>query len=485
MPAPGGKRIPLVSYTWGGWRNQPAGTASPDLLRSASTDRPKSVAQGDLTRFRNVFQPDQGIFAPGYPLVPPDREAVRLWDFPVGYNTIYTPRSFEPIGFEDLRALADSHDITRLAIETRKDQIEKLDWTIKSRNEKSPTPDAATRIERLTEFWRRPDGEQPFATWLRQALEDVLVLDASTFEIRRNRGGDIIGLDVVDGSTIKLLFDVTGRRPQPPAPAFEQIIHGRPWRLLTREELLYVPRNPRPHKAYGFSPVEQIVTTVNIGLRRQAMQLQHFTEGNVPPGLLNAPDDWSPEQIRQFQEWFDSILAGNTGARTRLVWGPSGAKYQAFKEAPYKDDFDEWLARIVCYAFSLPPTAFTAQVNRATAQTAQETALEEGLAPLLRWVKRLVDEVVQNRMGHPDLEFAWSDVRPTDPTDQANILGNYVKDGIYTLNEARDVLGLDPVEGGDQPMFSTAQGPVLLRDAVSSKTQPGGDAADPARGAGH
>ena len=42
--------------------------------------------------------------------------------------------------------------------------------------------------------------------------------------------------------------------------------------------------------------------TVNIALRRQAMQLQHFTEGNVPPGLLNAPDGWNVEQIRQFQE---------------------------------------------------------------------------------------------------------------------------------------------------------------------------------------
>jgi len=32
-----------------------------------------------------------------------------------------------------------------------------------------------------------------------------------------------------------------------------------------------LPRNPRPHKAYGFSPVEQIVMTVNIALRRQGM----------------------------------------------------------------------------------------------------------------------------------------------------------------------------------------------------------------------
>jgi HK97 family phage portal protein len=409
--------------------------------------------------------------------VPPEREQVRLWDFPVGYNTTYTPRSYEPIGFDELRALAESHDITRLAIETRKDQIEKLEWTIKSRNDRDPAADAPTRIARVTEFWRVPDGEQPFATWLREALEDVLVLDAPAFEVRRNRGGDIIGLDVVDGSTIKVLVDDTGRRPRPPAPAYEQVIHGRPWRLLSDTDLIYLPRNRRPHKAYGFSPVEQIVMTVNIGLRRQIMQLQHFTEGNVPPGLVSAPDGWNAEQIRQYQEWFDSMLAGNTGGRTRLLWGPSNVKYQAFKEAPYKDDFDEWLARIVCYAFSLPPTAFTPQVNRATAQTAHEAALEEGLAPLMGWVKRFVDSVIQKRMGHSDLEFAWSDMRPADPKDQSVILTSYVKDGIFTVNEARDVLGLDPLEGGDEPVFLTAQGPVPMGNRMSPSTPTRADTA--------
>ena len=116
-------------------------------------------------------------------------------------------------------------------------------------------------------------------------------------------------------------------------------------------------------------------------------------------------------------------------------------------------------------SFSLPPTAFTPQVNRATAQTTQEAALEEGLAPLLGWVKRLVDGVIQSRMGQVDLEFAWSNSRPTDPNDQATILSGYVKGGIYTLNEARDILGMPPVAGGDEPMFLTAQGPVRLSDA--------------------
>ena len=132
------------------------------------------------------------------------------------------------MSFDELRALAESHDITRLAIETRKDQIEKLDWAIKPRREKPADADARARgSHRLAEFWRRPDGERPFATWLRELLEDVLVLDAPALELRRNRGGDIIGLDIVDGATIKLLLDETGRRPKPPAPAY-RAGHPRP-----------------------------------------------------------------------------------------------------------------------------------------------------------------------------------------------------------------------------------------------------------------
>jgi len=383
--------------------------------------------QGLETQFREVYQPGQGIFSPGYPLAPLEAERVRLWDYPVGVNTIYSPRSYEAVSFEELRRLADAHDITRLAIETRKDQVERLDWSIRVKGGKPATREAAARAAAVAAFWRRPDGERPFATWLRELLEDLLVLDAPAIELRRNRGGALIGLDVIDGATIKVLVDETGRRPRPPAPAYEQVIKGRPWKLLTSDELLYLPRNPRPHKAYGFGPVEQIVMTINIALRRQVMQLQHFTDGNVPPGLLNAPDGWNVEQIRQFQEWFDSVLAGNTGSRTRLVWGPSETKYQAFKEAPYKDDFDEWLARIVCFAFSLPPTAFIRQINRATAETAQDAAAGEGLAPLMGWVKRLADHVIQYVMGEADLEFAWGDLRPADPTEQAKIIDTYVR----------------------------------------------------------
>lgn len=80
-----------------------------------------------------------GLFSPGLPVPAPDPQPVRLVDFAVGENTVYTPRSSEPFGFAQLRAFANVEAV-RLAIETRKDQMEALSWTIKHRD---ATPDQA------------------------------------------------------------------------------------------------------------------------------------------------------------------------------------------------------------------------------------------------------------------------------------------------------------------------------------------------------
>jgi hypothetical protein len=445
MPPPGGNRSQInVSYGWGQVGNLSGGH--------------------DITQqFRDQFQPGAGIFSPSYPLVPVESELTRLWDFPVGYNYIYTPRSYEPVTFAELRALANNENLTRMAIETRKDQLEALDWQIKPIDEKKAAKDSPARIKTLTQFWRHPDGDRSFAAWLRELFEDVLVIDAPCLEVLKNRDGSIRGLDVVDGSTIKLLIDITGRRPTSPAPAFEQVIHGRPWRLLTTEELIYLPRNKRPGHIYGYSPVEQIMMYINIALRRQIMQLNHFTESNMPPGFIGIPD-LNPDQVAKISQWWNDLLSGNLAERSKTQFLPYSAKWQSLKEPPFKDEFDEWLARIVMFVFSLPPDAFVRQRNRSTSETARQTAREEGYAPLLGWTKRLIDDVIQRRMGHADLEFSWQELREVDPEVQAKVETTYVHAGIKTVNEGRDGLGLEPIEGGDEAIVVAGATIVLLKD---------------------
>ncbi len=84
----------------------------------------------------------------------------------------------------------------------------------------------------------------------------------------------------------------------------------------------------RAHKFFGFSPVEQIILTINIGLRRQIHLLNYYTEGNVPEALAQVPKEWSADQISEFQEWFDSALAGNSARRRRITFVPECGNLQ-------------------------------------------------------------------------------------------------------------------------------------------------------------
>lgn len=422
----------------------------------------KPIAPAALTtRDRNIFG-DAGsvMFSPGLPPKPDVQHETRVIDFPAGYNLQYTPRSYEAFDFPSLRSFANV-ELVRLAIETRKDQIERLGWFIQPRDlSKQRRVDHDERVRKVEKFFRKPDGSTFFHAWLRPLIEDLLTIDAPTIEYRRNRGGDLVGLDVVDGATIRILVDETGRRPKYPNPAYQQIIKGNVWNNLTVQDILYLPRNMRSNHVYGFSPVEQVIVTINMLLRRQSMQLAYFTEGNVPQGLINAPEGWTQDQIADFQAFVDSKLTGNDAGRAKLLWVPNNSKYQAFKESPIKDEFDEWLARIVCYCFSMPPTPFIRSMNKGTAQEDQDRALEEGLSPTLVWVKRLCDSVIQDEFGFSDLEFNWDLAPEIDAKTQAAIQDISLKNGTLTINEARAMRGMGPLDGGDKAYIYTGNGAI-------------------------
>src|SRR3954464_6267733 len=124
--------------------------------------------------------------------------------------------------------------------------------------------------------------------------------------------------------------------------------------------------------------------------------------------------------------------------------------------------FDEWLARVVCYAFSVPPLPFIQQQNRATAESAKETALSEGLAPVMAWIKDIVDLLIERWWNAPDLEFVWGNHKEVDPASMASINSTYVRMGIKSIDEARAELGLDPL-GMPHAIF-TGNGAVMIEE---------------------
>ena len=421
-----------------------------------------------------------GPLAPMLPTAPPE-VAGRQFDYRPGVNLLTTPRSYEAVSFEMLRHLADSYDLMRLIIETRKDQLDRITLLFRPMKGKSVSD---ARVKTVNDFFKKPDGEHNFRAWLRMLLEDLLVIDALTLYKQRDRSGKLIALYPLDGATIKRVVDDWGRTPMPykneagsliVPPAYQQVLKGMPAVDYSYNDIIYRPRNVRTHKLYGYSPVEQVIMTVNIALRRELGTLDYYTEGNIPSALIGVPDTWTPDQIRQFQDYWDLYFTGDLAARRRAKFVPGGVAktFIATKEPELKNSFDEWLAKILCFAFSISPQALVSQVNRATANTQKEQAEEEGLVPLIMYIRDILNDIIQNDLGEPDIECAVGDDEQSDSAQEATVLNGYVDRAVMTRNEAREKLGLDPspLPEADELGFTTATGFVYLDTKASLDTQ--------------
>lgn len=448
------------------------------VVRDLSAQAARSSASNGNVNGGPTANEGQGSswFGPLEPMNPtaPAAVAGRAFDYPSGYNLSLQPRAYNEIGFPTLRAFADSYDLLRLIIETRKDQIENLRWEVVPRDPDkrlSDDPDLKARAKKITDFFRRPDRDHFWGQWLRSILEDLLVIDAPSIYIRKTFGGDLFALEQIDGATIKRVIDDYGRTPEE-GPAYQQVLKGLPAVDYTKEELIYRPRNTRVQKVYGYSPVEQIIMTVNIALRRQVFQLNYFTEGNIPEALIGVPETWTPDQIRVFQDWFDNMLAGNLAERRKARFVPSavGKTYIETKSTELFGAAEEWFSRVVCFAFSISPLPFI-KMTKSSSDSADEAAKEEGLGPLKNWVNDLMDSIIIDLFKDDDLEFRWKEPEELDLQKKSEMLINEAGKGLRPLNEVRRKMGEQPYEGEhfDKPMVMTSMGYSPIDPAMTAQ----------------
>ena len=436
--------------------------------------------KGDKTTIADITA--ETIFSPLQPLTPfSPMTTGRAWDYAPGLNIQFLPRGYGSgrIPFQNLRTVSRECEILRLVMETVKDQICAFEWQIVPKEDSEAAPDDE-RIDELTTRFKKPDNILSFEQWLRVLLDEVMTIDALSIYRPKDRIGRPYAFEILDGGMIKPLIDANGRRPLPPDPAFQQVIKGAPRVDYTTDELLYAPRTTlADNPVYGYSLVEQTLITAQTSIQRSKYQLAYFTEGSVPDAYAALPEGMTMDQIKAFEDRFNGILRGNAVQRRQMPFVPAGTKFESMKQPPLKDEFDEWIARIICFSFGLSPSAFIKQINRATAGSEKERAQEEGQAPKLQFIKWIMDSLISD-FGEDyadNFEFSWKENANADKAEQATTDDKNVRNGTATINEVRASRGQDPVEGGDKPMFATANGYVTIEP--QAQPEPGEEGAQP------
>jgi hypothetical protein len=414
-----------------------------------------------------------GPLDPMTPMAPPE-VAGRQYDYPVGFNLNLTPRSEEPVGFGKLKSLARNSDLLRMVMEGQKDKFEALEWAIKPRETGGPHRAQVDRsVREIQAQLEYPDRVHDWAQWTRMLLEQLFVLDAASIYRRRDISGRPYAFELLDGATIKVLLDPSGRRPPAPMPAYQQILKGVPAVNYTSDELLYYPQNPRADHAYGFSRVEMIVTIVETSIDRMKSQRAFFRDGNLSDGFFEAPEGVQPDQVAQVETRWNNLVSAGIENRRIAQFLPAGFKWNPIGQPPLQDMFDEWLIRLICFVFSTSPTPFLKQqgLGQGSSHTDHAAAEAAGLANIMAYARRLMNRILAEDYGRPDLEFTWVEDREFDPDTKSQIEDRRLRNGSLTLDEVRDRNGDDPLPDGigARPRIYTGAGPVAIEEFGASR----------------
>lgn len=469
-------------------------------LANRAYDAPGSIAGVDISNYPTASQPLRPIGPPGSkPLAFP---------YYYGQNLNNTPRSDAVYTAADLRALS-MYPLARVCIDNTKDVLGQIPWQIQlkqrpgeklgdvqSRRKKHRSGDEI--VLKLSRFLERPNSYDNWSDWVRKTLEDMLVCDAASTLVLRNRSGEVAELHWTSGAEILRYVDDYGLTPNPPGVAYAQMYQGMNRIDLTTDDLIYRPRNIVPRSGlvssflYGCSPVEGVADEIKVGMARLGFTMAFYDKGSLGNMIHVVRPGVDPDRILEAMQSINSQMAGNLAARRqyRIIQGfqEDGKPDQILfpKDPTLADQFDELHIRKISFALHTSPQRLLKPMNRSSANSSQQASQEEDIKPLQSWMKEYVDNIIQVRMGYAEYELVFQPYSEADFVKRQKADASDVHEGIRTRDEVREDRGEDPLAGQNRlmgvPTITTANGVVELGDVVVSGKGGGDGMPTPAGG---
>lgn len=456
------------------------------------------------------------------------RPEPRIREYPPGWNIPGNDNRLIP--WDVLYNAADQVDIMRRCIEVRKRHVRSLkwNWTISAAaidaayraNPRFGQDDLESQlrekywpdIARLTEFWQKPWRTKGLniGQWVNAIQDQHLVLDAVAIYPRMTYGGDLFGLEILDGSTIKPLIDWRGDRPAPPYPAFQQEIYGFPRGEYTAtttidsegneildsgfgaDQLYYWQEVFRPRSFYGFSAVEQALMAARLYVKRQGWMLSEYDDGSTPmTWLVPGPSaqELDPRQRREYETAINDDLGGQTAARHRIKLSYPDFKPEMMPSVDerYKPEYDLFLIKLMAAHFGVPITELGFSESKGLGSSGYHEGQEDvmdrvGRRPDIAILEEIVNDISHRWLRVPaEVQFQFLGLESEDEAAQDAVADARVKGGRMTLNEDRKRQGLPLYDfpEADMPMVIGQRGVVFLEGA--SQLAPPGEMIQPAQ----
>jgi len=492
---------------------QSPGSGGQGLLQSPGTQA------NPLPRFSYDFGAQLGPSAPFLP-APLDpvfddsgRALPRLWEYPVAWNLDLNMQSTP---WTVLRSMADQIDIIHRCIEIKISEITKMEWSFdvedatifQMMSEQNVSHAKAAKIARelydekiveLRKFWENPYPTlgRTFTEWMTEFLWQHFVFDGTPVYPRYNLGKNVIGFEIIDAPTIKVLLDNRGAVPAPPAPAYQQILWGFPRGEYQsspesdgeffsgegkageymRDQLAYFVRNRRTWSPYGFSCVEEAVPSATIYLERQMWMKSEYSNGSAPMAFFETDsDEMEPTRLAAWERVFNDKMSGQTGERHKMKVLPRGFKptFAPTIDERYKTDYDNFLILRIATIFGVSPSTLgiiprSGLGGAGEREGEAQQALTTSQKPLESFLVETINTLSRRFLGaDKNITFHFDDDNDNIATLNAKSTAYQTSlySGQMTMNDVRGELGMPlyDMPEADEPFILGAGGsPVFLK----------------------
>jgi len=430
------------------------------------------------------------------------RALPRLWEFPVAWNLDLNQRTTP---WTVLRSMADQIDIIHRAVEIKIAEITKMGWSFEiedatitsimadqnvshAKAAKIARDKYAKQIDDLRKFWENPYPQlgRTFTEWMTEFLWQHMVFDGTPVYARYNLGKEVIGFEIIDSPTIKVLLDNRGAVPSPPSPAYQQILWGFPrgeyqWtpesdgefynapgrsNEYLRDQLAYFVRNRRTWSPYGFSAVEEAVPAATLYLDRQQWMKSEYRDGSMPMAFFETDsEEMDPTHLAAFERVFNDRLVGSTVERHRMKVLPRGFKpvFAPAIESQYKNEYDEYIILRIATIFGVAPSAMgvvprSGLGGKGEHQGEAQAALTTSQKPLEAFLIETIN-TLSRRFLNSDKNITFSfDDDDSDVNQMAQRATAYqtaLQSGQMTINDVRGELNMPlyDIEEADEPLI--------------------------------
>jgi len=324
--------------------------------------------------------------------------------------------------------------------------------------------DGVRRPFRPAPAWvQQPDVDTTKEAFYGAAIVSLLLEGNAFIRVYSNRAGEVVNMQVLNPLDVEIKRNGVGK--------VMYRVEGEK-RLLSNEEMIFIPDVVRPGKIRGVSRVEALKENFGLAIALENYATTFFGRGTQTSGLIEFPEMLTAEEAKGLAEGFDARHRGWSRAhKTGVLSG--GATY---KPTSVNNDQAQFIdsrrmaVEDVARAFNIPPHLLGLPGTNTYASVEQnnQAFVTHTLRPIVQKLESGFAPLLSRLPGgqRAFLRFSLDGLLRADVESRHASYSTGLQAGYYTINDVRRFEDLRPIE---DPAANNVRVPLANVDITSAE----------------